>query len=408
MEKNNIICNFYNVANLKAANDINDKMYIAANLLRKQIQQSAIAPLNIVSQHADINEIELLCDLTSNYQKIIILGVGGSSLGGKTLCALKENDKIDFIESIDPLTLTQKIAAIDFANTFFIVISKSGETTETICQTLIIIDEFKHRNIANFSAQFIFITESLNSTLGKIAQKMSAKITFHAKDIGGRYSCFSIVGMLPALICGLNIAKIRKGADVILKDFIDSDKVINNCIHQIAIYNRGFCNNVIMPYHDILRNFNEWYRQLWAESLGKNLLGSTPINSMGTVDQHSQLQLYLEGKNDKFFTFINCQKRQNDIKINNSSTIATLYDNKLISQILEIEQNTTIESIKQKNLPLRIFNIDNLDEYSLGGLMMMMFIETILIGYYHQINPFDQPAVELRKIMAKNLLQNNV
>lgn len=408
MEKNNIICDFFNLTKLSSTDEIAKKMHLSANLLRKQVQQFSVGPLNIVNQNEDINEIELLHKLTKNYKKIIILGVGGSSLGGKTLCSLKENNKIDFIESIDPITLAKKIADIDFANSFFVVISKSGETTETVCQTLIIIDEFTKRKITNYSSQFIFITESSQNTLGKIAQKIQSRITFHPKNIGGRYSCFSIVGMLPALICGLDILKIRNGANNILQDFIHNDDIINNCVKQITIYNNGFSNNVIMPYHDVLRNFNEWYRQLWAESLGKNLLGSTPINSMGTVDQHSQLQLYLEGKADKFFTFINCQNRQSDIRINNISSIATLYDNKLISQILEIEQNTTIDSIKQKNLPLRIFNIDNLDEYSLGGLMMIMIIETILIGYYHQINPFDQPAVEQRKIMAKKLLQNNV
>lgn len=159
-----------------------------------------------------------------------------------------------------------------------------------------------------------------------------------------------------------------------------------------------------MPYIDNLKNFTDWYRQLWAESLGKNDFGSVPINSMGTVDQHSQLQLYLEGPKDKFFTFITAKNHANDFKIKDLPSCKTLFGGKKLSEIVKIEQETTIEVLHQKKLPIRIFETKVFDEEVLGGLMMQMFLETILIAYVKKINPFDQPAVELRKDLAKKLL----
>ena len=159
-----------------------------------------------------------------------------------------------------------------------------------------------------------------------------------------------------------------------------------------------------MPYIDNLKNFTDWYRQLWAESLGKNNFGSVPINSMGTIDQHSQLQLYLEGPKDKFFTFLTEKNSPYNFKIKDWTGCKTLFGGKKLSDIVKVEQETTIEVLNRKKLPIRIFEIENLDEEVLGGLMMQMFLETILIAYAKEINPFDQPAVELRKELAKKIL----
>ena len=161
-----------------------------------------------------------------------------------------------------------------------------------------------------------------------------------------------------------------------------------------------------MPYVDDFKNFTDWYRQLWAESLGKNSFGSTPINSMGTVDQHSQLQLYLEGNRDKFFNFIIAKNHKNDFKIKDLVGCETLFGGKKLSKILEVEHQTTIEVLNQKKLPIRIFEIDDVNEKVIAGLMMQMFLETIVVAYAQDINPFDQPAVELRKDLAKKILKS--
>lgn len=379
----------------------------SVGFLRSQIKSSQIPAIDISFATDDLKQFEKFTKRISIYKKILVLGVGGSSLGGKTLTALNPQNKLEFLESIDPATVKNCLSKIDFKNTFFLVISKSGETIETICQTLILLDEIKKSKIRNFSEQFLFVTESETNSLAKIAKKIGAEITAHPKKIGGRYSCFSIVGLLPALLAGLDAKKIRSGAKKMVEDFLrNGDFVINSCAAQICFYELGFVNNVIMPYIDNLKNFTDWYRQLWAESLGKNGFGSIPINSMGTVDQHSQLQLYLDGPKDKFFTFLTQKNHPQNFSIKDLPSCKTLFGGKKLSEIVKVEQETTIEVLNRKKLPIRIFEITKLDEEVLGGLMMQMFLETILIAQVKGINPFDQPAVELRKELAKKILNN--
>jgi len=381
---------------------------LAAVKLRQEIKDKKVAPIDIIFGKNDLKYFSDLAKKISKYKKIIVLGVGGSSLGGKTLAALKDQNKVEFLESIDPTTIKNCLDKVDFKNTFFLVVSKSGETIETICQTLVILDKIKKLKIKNFAKQFLFITESDQNSIAKIAKEIGAEIANHPNNIGGRYSCFSIVGLLPALLCGINVTKVRNGAKKIVSDFLNNDEILNSCATQLYLYERGFTNSVIMPYIDNLKNFTDWYRQLWAESLGKFGFGSTPINSMGTVDQHSQLQLYLEGPKDKFFTFLTQENHPNDFLVKDLKSCPTLFGGKKLSDIVKVEQMTTIEVLNKKKLPIRIFEIKKLDEEILGGLMMQMFLETILIAYIKKFNPFDQPAVELRKDLAKKILKQNI
>ncbi len=407
MAKNLYSQHFYNISATKDLKKIKDLLQNSKNKLRQEIKNSDLAAINIVLNEDDLKEIEKLAKTISFYKKVLVLGVGGSSLGGKTLSALKFQNRLEFLESIDPATIKNCLTQIDFKNTFFLVISKSGETIETICQTLVVLDEIKKLKIKNYAQQFLFVTESTTNSIAKIAKKIGSKITSHPNKIGGRYSCFSVVGLLPAMLADLDAKKIRNGAKKILENFLEQDDITNSCATQLALYHQGFTGNVIMPYIDSLKNFTDWYRQLWAESLGKNSFGSVPINSMGTIDQHSQLQLYLEGPKDKFFTFLTQKKPSHDFLIKDLPTCQTLFGKKKLSQIVKIEQDTTIEVLNQKKLPIRIFEIEKLDEEVLGGLMMQMFLETILIAYAKNINPFDQPAVELRKNLAKKILKKN-
>ncbi len=377
----------------------------SAEVLRQEITQKKVAALDVIFDDIDLKNFEKFAKKISAYQKILVLGVGGSSLGGKTISALKSQNKVEFLESIDPTTVDLCLSKIDFKNTFFLVISKSGETIETICQTLIILAELDRQKIKNFAKQFLFVTESETNSIAKIAKKIGAEITPHSNKIGGRYSCFSIVGLLPAMLAGVDVVAIRSGAKKVLKNFLKDDAIIDSCAIQLTAFNKGFTSNVVMPYVDVLKNFTDWYRQLWAESLGKNNFGSTPINSMGTVDQHSQLQLYLDGPKDKFFTFVTAKKQLHDFAIKDLKGCETLFGGKKLSEVVAIEQQTTIGVLDQKKLPIRIFEVEKINEETLGGLMMQMFLETILIAYVKNLNPFDQPAVELRKDLAKKLLR---
>lgn len=379
------------------------KLDQAQNLLRKQILDNKIAPLD-VNNACDIEEIEVVANNLKSYKTIYVLGVGGSSLGAKTLAAIGNNKRIKFIESIDPKSINAILRDIDLDNSYFIVISKSGETIETLCQILALKKYLIDSGVKDFSQKFLFITQDQQSSLGKIAQELNCKILPHKNDIGGRYSCFSIVGLLPAMIAGLDIKKVRSGAKEVLDYFLQQDDIKNSCYNQLQFFSDGFTSNVVMPYIDDLKNFTDWYRQLWAESLGKNGFGATPINSMGTVDQHSQLQLYIDGPQDKFFTFIISKNHEQDLLIEDIKNCPTLFGGKNLSKILQIEQDTTIDFLRQKNLPIRIIEIDSLNEAVLGGLMMQMFLEVILIAFVKEIDPFDQPAVEKRKLAAKKIL----
>ncbi len=380
----------------------------AKNELEFELKNNQIAPLNIAEQSADVSEIQdLAIKINQQFEKVVVLGVGGSSLGGKTLTSIAKNSaaKIIFMESIDSFSIANDLENINLQKTCFLVISKSGETIETTCQTLILLKKFREADIQNFQQHFIFITQDHQNSIAKIAQEIGSKIYLHPQNIGGRFSYLSIVGLLPAAICGLDIFAIRNGAKRILEDFIDQkiteNAIIEISVQQLYLMGKGFSNNVIMPYIDRMKDFTDWYRQLWAESLGKNNFGGTPITSMGTVDQHSQLQLYLEGPRDKFFTFITSKNHPNNFSVIDLPNCPTLFGGKNLSEIVYAEQESTIEVLNQKHLPIRVLELVNLDEETLSGLMMQMFLETILIAKVKNINPFDQPAVEFRKKLAK-------
>ena len=377
-----------------------------------ELQSNQIAPLNITNQTGDLSIIQNLAKkINQQFSKVVVLGVGGSSLGGKTLTVIAKNfsEQIIFMESIDSQAVAKNLETIDLENTLFLVISKSGETIETICQTLILIEKFKQKNISNFNKNFIFITQNHHNSIAKIAKEINSEIYHHPENIGGRFSYLSIVGLLPSAICGLDIFAIRNGAKQVLSDFInqtiEQNQVAKIIAYQLYLFDQGFRSNVIMPYIDSLKDFTDWYRQLWAESLGKNGFGSTPITSMGTVDQHSQLQLYLDGPKDKFFTFITNKNPQNDFVVVDLPNCPTLFGGKNLNEIVKIEQESTIEVLNQKQLPIRVLEVERLDEETLSALMMQMFLETIIVAKIKNINPFDQPAVELRKDLAKKYLQ---
>ena len=402
---------FQNLESLNLKNNHNKDLDLSASLnhhyklMKDEISKNQIAEISMIYDEENFNNSIYLFQKLRDFENIIILATGGSSLGGKSFASLNNENKLIFIESIDPETISCQLKNVNFQKTAFLVISKSGETIETICQTLIIINILQELNLKPVNHLF-FISNSTENTIAKIAKEIGSKIHHHP-SISGRYSCFSIVGLVPALIAGLDIKKIHQGAELAISEFINDEDIKNACFNQLKLYNIGFRNSVFMPYIDNLKNFNDWYRQICAESLGKNNFGITPINSMGTIDQHSQLQLYLDGPNDKFFTFIIADNYKKDFIIKGTNQNKTIFDNYKISEILKIEFKATIATLKNHNLPIRIFEIENLNEESLGKIMMQMMLEIILIAKVQGFSPFDQPAIEMRKVLAKEFLKNN-
>ncbi|MFC1659256.1 hypothetical protein ACFL0U_01675 [Pseudomonadota bacterium] len=382
--------------------------------IQKEIEEGALPQFSISLEENDLDDMVKKAEIIrKNFTKVVIIGVGGSNLGAKALSILSKNpDYIMFLDSIDPVTLEKQINSLDLMNTYFISISKSGETIETLSHTIIVINILQKNGIKDINSRFLFITENKENTLTNIAKQSHIEIVSHPSDIGGRYSYLSVVGLLPSLLLGLDIKKIRAGAKKYLEqikvmsdvaDNSDSD-LVKACLAQVSLFDNNVNMSIFMYYTDILVGFVNWYRQLLAESIGKGGYGATPVNAVGTKDQHSQLQLYLHGPKDKFYTFLTMKNYERNYKLDTSFIKNFKYkkiNGKYLSEILKIEEKSTIEVIKNQNLPVRVVEFESLNEQSLSMLMMQMFLEVIILCRVKNINPFDQPAVELRKKIAR-------
>ena len=366
--------------------------------------------LSIAYKVDDLQEIiDFSKFLNDNFKKVLVLGIGGSSLGAKTLLALKHQDKVEILENIDADSVKFVFDNLDLENTAILTVSKSGKTIECISQTLILLKIFEDKlGKESIGKHFFFLTEDKDSPLTQLAKEFNIKTLEHHKTIGGRFSYLSNVGLIPACIAGLDIKAIRDGAkDTLEYLFNNEDNFIADiCAKQSELYKNGVVANVVMPYIDRLEKLTEWYRQLWAESIGKNGFGIIPINAIGTIDQHSQLQLYMEGPRNLFFTFITKKNDKNALKIEKTYNKEFDYlKNKTLDEIMSIEAESTIEVLNRRNLPIRVIEIQELNERCLSQLLMQYMLETIIVSKINGINPFGQPAVEERKILARELIR---
>ena len=353
---------------------------------------------------------EILNSLSQNYKdnftkKILlkykkntdyrVIGMGGSSLGTQTIYDfLKHKIKKKFVFS-DNLQVNLIKDKKKYTN---LIVSKSGNTIETIVNANIFIKK-KDRNI--------FITENKNSYLLNLAKKLKSDIIHHNNYIGGRYSVLSEVGMLPAELMGLKASNFRQLNNLIKnKRFINS--LISNVSSTLYFIKKKKFNSVIINYDERSENLFNWYQQLIAESLGKKKKGLLPIISNMPKDNHSTMQLYLDGFKNNFFTFFYVNEKNSE-KIKNNTILSSQYylKNKNISQVTLAQKKATENVFKNQNIPFRSFEINKRDEKTLGELFCFFILETILIGQSMNLNPYDQPAVELIKVETKKLLIKN-
>ena len=353
---------------------------------------------------------EILNSLSQNYKdnftkKILlkykkntdyrVIGMGGSSLGTQTIYDfLKHKIKKKFVFS-DNLQVNLIKDKKKYTN---LIVSKSGNTIETIVNANIFIKK-KDRNI--------FITENKNSYLLNLAKKLKSDIIHHNNYIGGRYSVLSEVGMLPAELMGLKASNFRQLNNLIKnKQFINS--LISNVSSTLYFIKKKKFNSIIINYDERSENLFNWYQQLIAESLGKKKKGLLPIVSNMPKDNHSTMQLYLDGFKNNFFTFFYVNEKNSE-KIKNNTILSSQYylKNKNLSQVTLAQKKATENVFKNKNIPFRSFEIKKRDEKTLGELFCFFILETILIGQSMNLNPYDQPAVELIKVETKKLLIKN-
>jgi glucose-6-phosphate isomerase len=327
------------------------------------------------------------------YFHIRIIGMGGSILGTESIYDFlkhKIKKNFSFINNFK-----SKINSEKKKNYLNLIVSKSGNTLETISNANIIIKE-KDTNV--------FITENKKSYLWLLAKKLKAEIIHHNNFIGGRYSVLSEVGMLPAELMGLNIKKFKQINNLIKnKNFINL--LTTNVSNTLYFLKQKKFNSVILNYDEKSENLFKWYQQLIAESLGKKKFGILPIISSMPKDNHSLMQFYLDGPKNNFFTFFYV-KEKNSSKIINKKILSShsYLKNKDINKIMFSQNLATQNIFSKKNIPFRSFEISNRDEKTLGELFCFFILETILIGRALKINPYDQPSVELIKKETKKIL----
>ena len=332
------------------------------------------------------------------FKTILIIGMGGSILGAKAIYDfLKHKTKKNFIfiDNLDENYLKSIKKNNNLSKSLFIIISKSGNTIETISNTYFFKSFLKSKNT-------IILTENNNSFLRNLAKEKKFNFLEHKKFIGGRYSVLSEVGMLPAYLMGFKVENFKKN----LGKFIYNKKIIlssANLINKLKIKNAKIL--VFFNYVPELNNFLYWSQQLFAESLGKNKKGFIPVISNAPKDHHSLLQLYLDGPKDKVFYIVSSSKR------GNLKTKSDFFDDnvqylrkKKYNNIKDSQKNAFLRVLKNKKIPFREINIQKFNEDTIGKLFLQFIMETIFLGKLINVNPFDQPAVEEVKVLTKKFL----
>lgn len=359
--------------------------------------------------------------ICAGFKHLIVLGTGGSSLGAQAAIAVARyrpdhingtNTVIHTPDSLCPFEMDRLFAELNPAQTHVLAISKSGTTAETLAQLLVCRDWIeKGAKPANAGDHFTFITEPGERPLRTYGEKLGSPILDHPTDVGGRFSVLTTVGMLPVAVSGLSAAGFRAGAEEVCKSFMDNPakaaSVIGAALTHTLHEHAGVSQVLLMPYAEALRAFTRWHGQLWAESLGKDGLGTTPIRAIGPVDQHSQLQLFLDGPNDKFCTFITIPSLGEGPRIDPAEAKAYGLDymaGRTIGDAVTCQSRATQETLRKKDRMVREFVIDRMSEENLGGLFVSFMLETVLTAHLMGVDAFDQPAVEEGKILTREYL----
>ncbi len=391
----------------------------ALDELRALRQTGGLPLLALPAARDDLPRLEALAGrYREAFEQIVVLGTGGSSLGGRALAALAGEDhapRLRFMDNIDPRSFADLFAGLTAERAGFLVISKSGATAETLTQYLLcrrwMADRLAGRRLAE---HFTVIAEPGDNPLRRLARADGIETLDHDPGLGGRYSALSLVGLLPALVAGLDAAAIRGGAAAALdrawaSDPADSPPAVGAAIAAALAEHRGVATTVLMPYADRLEPFARWFRQLWAESLGKAGQGTTPVAALGAVDQHSQLQLYLDGPRDKMFTLVILDRAGEGERMEGAAArdpALGYLEGRTMGDLMAAEQRATAETLTRNGRPLRLFRLARLDEQAMGAMMMHFMLETIIAGRLLGVDPFDQPAVEEGKRLARTYLED--
>lgn len=410
-----------------------DRTAAGLDELKRDHAESRLALLRIVDDRDDVEAAKAALERLSQGARIIVFfGTGGSGLGGQTLAQLAgwnipgaatdeqmRRPRTRFYDNLDGLTLAGALAQLDLATTRFVVTSKSGGTSETLAQAIAALSAVKAAGLeARIPELFLGITEpdkpGKANGLRALFSGLGIAMLEHHTGIGGRFSCLTNVGLMPALARGLDAHKLRAGAKAVVDAMLAARSpaelapAVGAATAVALSKERGVHTLVMMPYNDRLMSFSRWYVQLWAESLGKSGEGTSPIAALGPLDQHSQLQLYMDGPREHMLTVVRVASRgvgpAIDARMAETAGIGFM-GGKTIGDVVDAQAHALPEALARAGRAVRTIDVERLDEHTMGGLLMHFMLETILAGRLLGIDPFDQPAVELAKILTKERLK---
>lgn len=371
--------------------------------------------------------IAMADDLAAKFDDLVVLGIGGSALGttavARALLPLHYNllsrqqrrgrPRLFVLDNVDPAGVNSTLKLLDPERTCFCVISKSGTTVETMSQFLLAREWVKNAVGDNFRNNFVLITDPGKGVLRQLATDEGYLSCEVPEGVGGRFSLFSSVGLLPLAVVGVDIRELLAGAAAISPELSKSDLFANpaylNGLLQYLAYGKGAHISVMMPYSDHLRDVAAWYRQLWAESLAKKVdlegnavyIGPTPVQALGATDQHSQLQLYMEGPFNKVVTFLTVENMEKAI-IPDSPDIPELdyLGGQSLAALITNEQRATAVALARAGRPNCTIRLSEISPRTIGALLFMFEVQTVFTGALFGVDPLDQPGVESGKIIT--------
>lgn len=376
--------------------------------------------------------------LDKGFENMVVLGIGGSALGATALTtalkppfynllskgARKRHPRLFVMDNIDPVTFHQMMRLCPPQKTLYNVISKSGSTAETMSQMLLVVDAIEKKLGAAALKDHVVVTTNprgvARSLLHPVADAYGLKEFAVPLNVGGRFSVFSPVGMFPAAMLGMDLEALRAGCEAMDRrcstpEIMDNPAYLHAAVQFLSDRIKGKVMSVMMPYSDALRDVADWYRQIWAESLGKRLslsgedvwAGQTPIKALGATDQHSQVQLYREGPNDKLFNILEVKRFDKALRIpaalQQVPELAYLHG-QTMNKLMAAELQGTVDALTSSQRPVVRITLPKVHENTVAQLLYMLEVETAMAGRLYNVNTFDQPGVEEGKRIARSLM----
>lgn len=400
--------------------------------MKTKYRARALGILRIAEDTKDLEAAEAaLAKLSEGAETIVFFGTGGSGLGGQTLAQFggwnipgvcpkpaKGRPRVRFYDNLDGDTLGSALRSLDLAKTRFVVISKSGGTSETLAQAITALTAVKAAGLGGKIAQmFLGITEpkakGKSNGLRALFEDLGVPLLDHHTGIGGRFSCLTNVGLLPAMARGLDARAIRAGAAEVVQAMMaakaprDFAPCVGAAVAIALSKEKKVRTLVLMPYADRLGRLSSWFVQLWAESLGKKGEGTSAIGALGPLDQHSQLQLFMDGPRELYITIVRVPTAGHgpaiDAEMAKTAGIGFM-GGRHIGDVVDAQSHAIVEALRAAGRPVRTIDLPVNDERAVGALLMHFMLETIFAGSLLGIDPFDQPAVELAKKLTKERL----